>query len=399
MPATRTLFSGGLVWDGTASAPARADVVIAEDRIVDIGSGLDGDHIVPTDGATLCPGFIDCHVHVTVTDLDPAARAQVPLTYRHYQAVVNLSRTLRGGVTTVRDAGGADAGLRLAVRNRLIAGPRLLIAVGMLSQTGGHGDGWSPSGPSTPLVLSAVETVVDGPDAVRRATRELIRAGAEVIKIAVSGGVLSPRTTPTHAHFRVPELEVVVEEADAAGIDVMAHAISATGIKNAVRAGIRSIEHGIYLDDEAIALLLEHDAYLVPTLVAPQGVIDAAEAGAALDESVVAKARAVVSAHRESFRRAVAAGVQIAMGTDSGVVPHGRNLREIELMAECGMPPLAALAAATSGAARLLRLEDEVGRIAPGLLADLVHITGDVSDVTDLPDRVSTVWQRGIEVS
>src|SRR5688500_2842470 len=178
------------------------------------------------------------------------------------------------------------------------------ISLSMLSQTGGHGDGWMASGevvnflPSHPGVP---RTVVDGADEMRRTVRELVRMGADVIKVAVSGGVLSPRDKPRHAHFRPAELEALVEEASAAGIWVMAHAQAADGIKNAVRAGIRSIDHGIYLDDEAISLMLERDAWLVPTLVAPRGVIEAAEAGARIEEAALAKAREVVEAHADSF--------------------------------------------------------------------------------------------------
>ncbi len=203
--------------------------------------------------------------------------------------------------------------------------------------------------------------IADGPDAVRRKVRELHAMGADVVKVATSGGVLSPRDDPRHAHYRPVELEVLVEEATAAGMFVMAHAQGADGIKNAIRAGIRSIEHGIFLDDEGIDLMLRHGTWLVPTLVAPQGVLDAADAGVQFSPGVVDKARAVVEIHREAVRRAIDAGVRIAMGTDSGVCPHGQNLRELVLMAGLGMPPAAVLEATTRSAARLLGVDDELG--------------------------------------
>jgi imidazolonepropionase-like amidohydrolase len=178
----------------------------------------------------------------------------------------------------------------------------------------------------------------------------------------------------------------------------MAHAQAADGIKNAVRAGIRSIEHGIYLDDEAIELMLQRGTWFVPTLVAPQGVIDAAEAGVDLGPGIVEKARAVVDVHREAFRRAVAAGVRIAMGTDSGVTPHGRNLRELALMAAGGMTPGAVLEASTRSAAQLLGVDDRLGTIEPGRIADFTVVTGDPYDLASLPGRIESVWQDGVRV-
>jgi imidazolonepropionase-like amidohydrolase len=179
---------------------------------------------------------------------------------------------------------------------------------------------------------------------------------------------------------------------------VMAHAQGADGIKNAVRAGIRSIDHGIYLDDEAIELMLQRGTWFVPTLVAPQGVLDAADAGVKLPAAVVDKARRVLDIHRAAFRTAVGAGVRIAMGTDSGVTPHGRNLRELELMAAGGMAPGAVLEATTRSAARLLGVDEELGTVEEGKLADLVVLRGDPYDFTDYGARVEGVWKGGIRV-
>jgi imidazolonepropionase-like amidohydrolase len=323
---------------------------------------------------------------------------QRPFSRQFYDAAANLQKTLATGITSVRDAGGADLGIKEAVADGLIAGPRLQISIIMLSQTGGHGDDWYPSGAHVPFMGAhpgRPSGVVDGVDEVRRKVRELHRAGADVIKVATSGGVLSARDDPRHAHFRPAELDTLVEEATAAGMFVMAHAQAADGIKNAVRAGIRSIEHGVYLDDEAIELMLRRGTWFVPTLVAPQGVIDAVEAGISLPPAVVDKARLVVDIHREAFRRAVEAGVRIAMGTDSGVTPHGRNLRELQLMADGGMAPAAVLEATTRSAAELLGVDDDLGTIAEGKLADLVVVAGDPYDFSDLADRVEQVWQNG----
>ncbi len=386
--------------DGTGADPADADVVIEDGRIVEVGPGLDGDERVDVTGKALLPGLFDCHTHVVFSTIDTMRRIQTPFSYRFYQAMHNLEATLRIGITTVRDAGGADLGVKQAVEDGLIRGPRMQISLGMLSQTGGHGDGWLPSGANLRLDShpGVPNTIVDGPDEMRAKVRELVRMGADVIKVAVSGGVLSPRDKPTHAHFRLEELKVLVEEATAAGIWVMAHAQATPGIKNAIRAGIRSIDHGIYLDDEAIEMMLARGTWLVPTLVAPRGVIDAAAAGAAIPEASVAKAHEVADIHRASFAKAVEAGVKVAMGTDSGVTPHGNNLRELQLMVEGGMTPMQAIVATTQSAAELMGLEEELGTLEPGKRADLVVVDGDPLDVATLTDRIEAVYQDGARV-
>jgi imidazolonepropionase-like amidohydrolase len=400
---SRTIFSGGSVFDGTGAAPAPADIAVDDDRIVDIGPGLDGDERVDLAGKGVLPGLFDCHTHVMVSSIDVVTNLHTPFSYRFFQAAQNLAATLRVGITTSRDAGGADLGIKRAVADGLISGPRLQVSLGMISQTGGHGDGWTASGEDVEELLprhrGVPDTIVDGPDEMRRKVRELVRMGADVIKVATSGGVLSPRDKPTHAHLRPAELDVLVEEATAAGVWVMAHAQASSGIKNAVRAGIRSIEHGIYLDDEAIQLMLDRGTWLVPTLIAPRGVLEAADAGASIAEDSLAKARQVVEIHADSFRRAVAAGVKVAMGTDSGVTPHGQNLREVALMAEYGMTPAQALAATTSSAAELMGLSGELGTLEPGKRADLVIVDGDPLDVSTLADRVERVYQDGRLVS
>jgi imidazolonepropionase-like amidohydrolase len=398
---TRTVLAGGRVFDGTGSDPARADVVVEDGRIVAIGTGLDGDEEVGVAGRTILPGLFDCHVHVMLSHVDLWRHVQQPFSQQFYEAERNLERTLRIGITSVRDAGGADLGVKEAVATGAIAGPRLQISIVMLSQTGGHGDDWYASGADVPLFVphpGRPSGIVDGPDAVRRKVRELRRMGADVIKVATSGGVLSPRDDPRHAHFRPAELEALVDEATAAGMFVMAHAQGADGIKNAVRAGIRSIDHGIFLDDEGIELMLRNGTWFVPTLVAPQGVLDAVEAGVSLPPAVVDKARFVLEIHRAAFRKAVEAGVRIAMGTDSGVTPHGRNLRELELMVAGGMTPAAALEATTRSAAQLLGVDADLGTVEEGKVADLVVVGGDPLDVHDLGSRVEAVWQGGVKV-
>jgi len=233
---------------------------------------------------------------------------------------------------------------------------------------------------------------------MRQKVREIIRNGADVIKVATTGGVLSPRDDPRHGHFRDDELAALVNEASAAGRWVMAHAQGAGGIKAAIRAGVRSIEHGVFLDEEAIAMMVDHGTFLVPTLIAPTGILDAAAAGAAIPEASVRKARELIDIHRDSFKRAVAAGVKIAMGTDCPITPHGQNLRELQMMVNGGLTPAQALLAATSSAADLTGLSQELGTIEPGKRADLVVVDGDPFDFTSLSTRIASVYQDGRQV-
>jgi imidazolonepropionase-like amidohydrolase len=396
---TRTVLHGGRIFDGTGSPIANGDVVIEDGLIADVGVGLDGDEQIEVSGATLLPGLFDCHVHVTMSGISLMRALQSPFSYQYFEAARNLSATLDCGITTVRDAGGADLGVQRAVADGLIGGPRMRIAITILSQTAGHGDGWLPSG----IVLDVPDPgrpsgIVDGPEEMRKRVRELVRAGANVIKVCTSGGVLSPGDSPQHAHFRADELDVLVTEATAAGLPVMAHAQATDGIKAAIRASIQSIEHGIYLDDEAIAMMLEAGTWLVPTLSAPASVIEAAKNGVQLPDGVLAKAEAVVEAHNASFAAAVAAGVKIAMGTDSGVSPHGSNLRELALMAAGGMAPADVLVATTRSAAELLGVEADSGTLTPGKRADIVVVDGNPFDFAGLKDNIRSVYQAGRKV-
>lgn len=394
----RTVFTGGLLFDGTGTDPAPADVVVSEGRIVDVGTGLDGDTQVDCRGRTLLPGLFDCHVHLTLNGIGLLGALQKPFSYQFYEAAVNLRRTLEAGITTVRDAAGADLGIKQAVEDGLLTGPRVQIAIGLITQTGGHGDPWMPSGQCAGLAVphpGRPPALADGPDEMRRTARTLLRAGAEVLKVCTTGGVLSPRDDPRHSQFTPEELNILVTEATAQGRYVMAHAQGAEGIKNAVRAGIRSIEHGIHLDDEAIDLMLHHDTWLVPTLIAPVSVIRAAESGIEIPEAMLRKAKEVTEAHAISVRRAAEAGVRIAMGTDSGIGPHGTNLDELPLMQACGMTPAEVLAATTSSAARLLGYDD-LGTVEPGRRADLVLVEGNAYDLADLASNVREVWKDGV---
>jgi imidazolonepropionase-like amidohydrolase len=239
---------------------------------------------------------------------------------------------------------------------------------------------------------------VDGVDDCRRKAREVLRAGADIIKICSTGGVLSPTDHPEYTQFSPEELEVIVREAGyRRGVKVMAHAQGTEGIKNAVRAGIHSIEHGIFLDEEAIELMLKHGTYLVPTLLAPIAVLEAGEKGG-MPEYGVRKSREVVEIHSDSITRAHKAGVKIAMGTDAGVMPHGTNLRELGLMVNIGMTPMESIVATTKVAAHCLGWEDQVGTIEAGKLADILVVKiNPLQDIRSLEnnDNIAFVMKDG----
>ncbi|WP_432826679.1 amidohydrolase family protein [Dactylosporangium sp. CA-092794] len=398
---TRIVLRGGRIFDGTGSAPADGDISIEDGVIAGLGSGLDGDEAVDVAGCTVLPGFIDCHIHALLSSLDTIQNLNMPFSLQFYLAAENLRKTLDAGITTVRDASGADLGVQRAVELGLIDGPDLHISIIALSQTGGHGDHWLPSGNHADIIgvtPGRPSGIVDGVDECRRKVRELLRNGANMIKVNTSGGVFSPRDDPSHAHFTMAELTTMVEEAERAGSYVMAHAHGAAGIKNAVRAGIRSIEHGTELDDEAIELMLANGTWLVPTLGVGRFILERIEQGAAVPPAVAEKAIENQRLRADSFRRAVEAGVRIAMGSDAAAESHGRNLGELALMHEQGLDAAATLRAGTQSAAQLMRIDERVGTLRPGLRADLVVVEGDPYDFRAYPGNLRAVFKAGRQV-
>lgn len=405
-----TIFTNARVFDGTAFLDRRADVVVEGDVVTDIEphGGIrveEGAEIVDCTGRTLLPGLIDAHVHVLFSRAGGLDMFGHPFSRQFYLSVRNLRATLATGITTVRDAGGADLGTRQAIAEGLVEGPRLKISVNVMSQTGGHADNWMPSGALMPFMEphpGRPDGVADGPEEARKVARLMFRAGADQIKICTTGGVLSPMDDPTHTQFTVPEIRAIVEEAEAHGSYVLAHAQGTEGIKNALRAGVRSIEHGVFLDEEAIGMMLEAGAYLVPTLVAPLEVIRNAERGVAIAPQMLDKARRVVDAHRESVQHAFEAGVRIAMGTDAGVGDHGDNLEELVLYAALGMDLEQVLASTTSVAADLVAPEWRVGRVQEGWTADLLLLDTDLTSVDQLAtlkDHIAAVYLGGRRVA
>jgi imidazolonepropionase-like amidohydrolase len=379
----RTVFHGGVVFDGSGADPLRIDVAVEEGRIVELGRDLHGDNVVDVAGQGLLPGFIDCHAHVGMSELRPVEEEAARSASRNaFAAIANLRATLDGGVTTVRDAGFADAGYRDAIAAGEVPGPRLLVSLVQLSPSAGPYDPRTPSGFDSWVPYAGIPLpVADGPDALRAKVRELVQLGADVVKVFATGHWAMGRHGADRSMFRDEELVAIVDEAHRQGIRVMAHAHGAAGAAAAARAGADSIEHGLLLDDAAIEVMAEAGTVFVPTLLAAEGM-----------------APEIVEGHRDVVRRAHRRGIRIAMGTDCPIKPHGTNLRELELLTGCGISPAEALRAGTGTAAELLGLEGEVGRVIPGLAADLVVVDGDPLDVVGLPERIRDVYRDGRRV-
>ncbi len=400
---SQMIIRNGTLIDGTGGEPIpNAAVLLEDNRICAVGStavvGMPTGELTELDacGGFILPGFIDAHVHLAMEGLDFQKMLMTPFSYNFYKSMDYFRRTLLAGVTCVRDAGGVDLGTKKAVDEGLFLGPRVKISIGGLSITGGHGDSWLPGGVDINQ-FSAYPGMpdgrCDGPDEVRKKVREMLRAGAEVIKIFSTGGVGSPTDHPEYTQFSPEELAAIIQEAAYhGGVKVMSHAEGAEGIKTAVRAGVHSIEHGIFLDDEAIQLMLEKDVFLVPTLMPVYATLERAAAGEAMPPYLIAKTREVAEVHKASIKRAYHAGVKIAMGTDSGIGAHGTNLRELSLMCAIGMTPMQAVVASTKTAAECLEWQDRLGTLEKGKLADIViWKTNPLDDILSVADNANAL--------
>ncbi|WP_313430481.1 metal-dependent hydrolase family protein [Siminovitchia terrae] len=374
----KLIKNGNLMDVNGGTTVENAAVLLQDNTIVGVGpigqiKQVDDAEVIDADGGYILPGFFDSHLHLTFQVGSMQEKILTPFSMKFYKSISFMRKTLDAGITSVRDAGGADAGLKAAVEQGLVAGPRMQISINALTTTSGHGDSWNLSGidTTTPSYPGMPSGICDGTEEVRKKVREIFRAGAEVVKVHASGGVLSPTDHPEFTQFSQEELEVIVQEARfRKNLKVMAHAQGAESIKNAVKAGIHSIEHGIFLDDETIELMLENGTYLVPTLLAPVSVLETPN----LPDYAMKKASEVADIHRESIAKAHKAGVKIAMGTDAGCFPHGTNLRELELLCDIGMTPMEAILSATKVSSELLGWEDRLGSIEAGKLADVIIV-------------------------
>ena len=398
---TLVVHAGRLIADPSRPASGPSTITVVDGRIQSVTSGLTpapaGARLIDLSNRTVLPGLIDAHVHFTSRPGEAYWREAIDSD--EWAALVgahNALVTLRAGFTTVRDVGSpgvAGFALKRAIDEGLVAGPRMLVSGQALSTIGGHGDvsGFRPE------VIEALDghNTCTGPDQCAARVRELARLGADVIKFHATGGVLSQGDRGLGQSFTDAEMRAIVETAHGLGLKVAAHAHADAGIAAAVRAGVDSIEHGTFASEATIHLMREHGTTLVPTLMAFQGIRERLGTGV-YTPLVESKVRMTLEVVGQAARRAHAAGVPVVFGTDAGVYEHGRNAGEFALLVDqAGLSPTEALAAATTGAARLLGLENEVGRIAPGFSADLIAVDGDpIADVHRL-EHVAFVMVRG----
>ncbi len=408
-PAKPIVLKAARLFDGKSDRVVSPGVVVvSEGKIVAVGAGSAlpaGAETMDLGDATLLPGFMDAHTHLSTefTDdwrqdtLDGLQKTPAELALG---ASVYARRTLLAGFTTVRDLGSSDSidiGLRNAIRSGKIAGPRMLVAVNAIGATAGHCDGTAGFRPDLLREKSPLNAgVANGPEAIRVAVREQVKNGADVIKTCATGGVFSLTDDVDTPQLTQAELDALVDEAHALRRKTAAHAHGATGAKRAIRAGIDSIEHGSFLDDEALDLMKARGTFLVPTLMTTVAFRERYARGVYLPPPILAKAQAAEAALKQTIRRAVAKGVRIGFGTDSAVSPHGRNAEEFHLMVEAGMTPAAALRAATSADAELLGVADKLGSLEAGKLADVIAAPGDPTQDIRQTEKVFFVMKQGV---
>ncbi|SHG73281.1 amidohydrolase family protein [Massilia sp. CF038] len=377
-----------------------AVVLVSGERITAAGSKLaipPGANVIDLGAKTLLPGLIDAHTHLTGNPEDAGySSVRISVPRAALTGAKNARLTLQAGFTTVRDVGSegyADIGLRDAINDGDVPGPRIAASGPALGITGGHCDDTMHA----PQYNAIATGVADGVEEVTKRTRQIIKYGADVIKICATGGVLSMGDDPRASQYSPQELKAIVTEAHRLGRKVAAHAHGGDGIRLAVLAGVDSIEHGSYIDDEGIKLLKEHNTWLVPTLYLGDWLIDNAEA-IKLPKPLLEKAKVVLPAARVNIGKAIKAGVPIAFGTDAAVYPHGLNGREFAVLVKLGMTPIQAIRSATVNASQLLGWSDKVGAIEVGKFADLIAVDGEpLKDVTTL-ERVQWVMKGGAVV-
>ncbi len=399
------VHAGRLIDGVSGASQTSVSILIHDDRITGIQPGFvtpKGAEVIDLSKATVLPGLIDCHDHITgyFDGGNPIAEAVTDTSYdTAYVSVANARATLQAGFTTIRDVGsdpGVIIALKKAIQKGRIEGPRMWVAGPPLGPTGGHGD---PANGFDPELSHSgwTDWLVDGPESGRREVRKLKAMGVDLIKIMPSGGVLSIGDDPGAQLMADDEIKAIVDTAHALGLKVAAHAHGKTAIDHAIALGVDSIEHGSYADAGSYALFKQHGAYLVPTLLVGDTVYQVARTHPEqLNPSSAQKALTVAPLLLKNLGDAYHAGVKIAFGTDQGLAPHGTNAREFALMVKAGMTPMDAIKAATSAAADLIGDPADIGSVQPGRFADLVAVAGDpLKDVTEL-ERVQFVMKGGV---
>jgi imidazolonepropionase-like amidohydrolase len=396
------------LFDGKSNALVMPGVVVVKDgKIVTAGASAPmpaGAEVIDLGDATLLPGFIDAHTHLTMMYSDDWKQRELdqlkkPIAERALDASVNAKITLMAGITTVRDVGSRDqldVGLRNAIRNGDVPGPRMLVSVHAIGATGGHCDDTDGFRQGLFKETGPGDGVINGPDQARFAVRLAHKYGADVIKTCASGGVLSPTDDVDTPQLTQEELNALVDEAHALRRKVATHCHGAEAAKRAVRAGVDSIEHGTFLDAEALDMMKAHGTYLVPTLMAVQGLQEQLDKGLYLPPAISLKAQMAIAQIRKTFQMALAKGVNIGMGTDAAVYPHGRNPEEFHQMVDLGMKPIDALKAGTLADAQLLGIADKVGTLEANKIADVIAVPGNPIENIRATEHVIFVMKEGV---
>jgi len=399
------VHAGTLLAVPGAEPRSEQTILLKGNRITAVAEGFtdpatlgDGTRLIDLSDKFVLPGLMDMHVHL-LGELGPTSRTDSLTTTTSMSAMKGVQfagRTLHAGFTTVRDLGGdpeAIYALRDAVAKGIIPGPRILAAGSSIAATGGHGD--VDGVKAELLTLWTPETICDGPYDCRRATRHAVKYGADWIKITATGGVLSDTATGTGQQMTSDELQEIMDTAHALGVKVAAHAHGTDGINAALRAGVDSIDHGTFLDNESIRLFKRNGAYLVPTLLPGAKIPPMMDGNPFFTEAIKAKANAAAAASLNNVKLAYEAGVNIAFGTDTGVTKHGANAEEFALMVQAGMSEMAAIRAATVVAAELIGRSADLGTIEVGKFADIIAVDGNPLDDITVLESVDTVIRDG----
>jgi len=402
-PGIVAVRAGRLIDPASGTVTSGSVVLVEKGRVTAVGPSVAipaGARVIDLSGMTVLPGLMDCHTHLVgdyVDDKDPLSELKSSSAARAFESIPNARATLDAGYTTVRDVGTyrafVDVAMRDAIAKGYFPGPRMFVAGAYLTITGGGGavTGFSPD---VALPWDLRFGVADGPDQVRQRVRDIAQHGVDVIKVLATGAFLTHGSDPHAVEYTYDEMRAAVEEAGHKGLKVAAHAHSADGIKIAVRAGVASIEHGTYLDDEGIRMMKERGTYLVADIYDAEWIRQGAKTG--YPEDFATKQPEGDEIQRQAFRKAAKAGVKIAFGTDASVYPHGLNARQFAWQVKYGQTPMEAIRSATTSAADLIGRDPDIGAIAPGKRADLIAVAGDpLADVSVL-EKVAFVMKDGV---